>query len=92
VLFKALTEPEIEQVFELMLEDLRSPLAPRRISLEVTESGSSLRRRAGVRSGVRRPSTARFIAHEVETRIGRALLANDVLDGAVIRVPAKEAA
>ena len=28
----------------------------------------------------------RFIAHEVETRIGRALLGNDVLDGATIRV------
>ena len=28
----------------------------------------------------------RFIAREVETRIGRALLAGDVRDGAVIRV------
>jgi ATP-dependent Clp protease ATP-binding subunit ClpB len=28
----------------------------------------------------------RFIAREVETRIGRALLAGDVRDGAVVRV------
>ena len=28
----------------------------------------------------------RFIKHDVETRIGRALLAGDVRDGAVIRV------
>jgi ATP-dependent Clp protease ATP-binding subunit ClpB len=28
----------------------------------------------------------RFISREVETRIGRALLAGDILDGAVIRV------
>jgi ATP-dependent Clp protease ATP-binding subunit ClpB len=28
----------------------------------------------------------RFIAHEVETRIGRALLSGDVRDGAMIRV------
>ena len=28
----------------------------------------------------------RFIGREVETRIGRALLSGDVLDGAVIRI------
>ncbi len=32
----------------------------------------------------------RFIAREVETRIGRALLARDILDGAVIRVELRE--
>ena len=32
----------------------------------------------------------RFIAREVETRIGRALLAGDVKDGAIIRVDAAE--
>ena len=30
----------------------------------------------------------RYISHEVETRIGRALLAGDVRDGATIRVDA----
>jgi len=32
----------------------------------------------------------RFIAHEVETRIGRALLGGDVHDGATIRVGVNE--
>ena len=32
----------------------------------------------------------RFIAHQVETRIGRALLGGDVHDGAVIRVEFSE--
>jgi ATP-dependent Clp protease ATP-binding subunit ClpB len=32
----------------------------------------------------------RFIAHEVETRIGRALLSGDVRDGATIRVDWRE--
>lgn len=31
----------------------------------------------------------RFIAHQVETRIGRALLAGDVRDGVTVRVDAK---
>jgi ATP-dependent Clp protease ATP-binding subunit ClpB len=68
VLFKPLTEPEIERIVELMLDDLRSRLAPGRITLEVTEAARQ------------------FIAHEVETRIGRALLGNEVLDGATTRV------
>jgi ATP-dependent Clp protease ATP-binding subunit ClpB len=32
----------------------------------------------------------RFIAHEVETRIGRALLGGDVLDGAEIDVDVRD--
>jgi ATP-dependent Clp protease ATP-binding subunit ClpB len=32
----------------------------------------------------------RFIAHEVETRIGRALLSGDIHDGAVIHVDLRE--
>jgi ATP-dependent Clp protease ATP-binding subunit ClpB len=32
----------------------------------------------------------RFIAHEVETRIGRALLGGEVHDGAAIRVDLRE--
>jgi len=38
VLFKALTEQEIESVVDLMLEDLRRRLADRRMTLEVTEA------------------------------------------------------
>jgi ATP-dependent Clp protease ATP-binding subunit ClpA len=32
----------------------------------------------------------RFIAHEVETRIARALLGGDIFDGALIRVDARD--
>ncbi len=37
VLFKALTEPEIERIVEFMCNDLRSRLAERRITLAVTD-------------------------------------------------------
>jgi ATP-dependent Clp protease ATP-binding subunit ClpB len=36
VLFKALTEAEIERVVDLMLNDLRTRLAERRMTIEVT--------------------------------------------------------
>jgi len=32
----------------------------------------------------------RFLQHELETRIGRALIAGDVMDGATIRVDVRE--
>jgi ATP-dependent Clp protease ATP-binding subunit ClpB len=32
----------------------------------------------------------RYIAHEVETRIGRALLGGDIQDGAVIRIDTRD--
>jgi ATP-dependent Clp protease ATP-binding subunit ClpB len=86
VLFKALTEPEIERIVDLMLDDLRSRLAPRRITLEVTEAARRFIAEQGYDPVYGARPLRRFIAHEVETRIGRALLANDVLDGATIRV------
>ncbi|HEY3670284.1 MAG TPA: ATP-dependent chaperone ClpB [Acidimicrobiia bacterium] len=86
VLFKALTEPEIERIVELMLDDLRSRLAPRRIMLEVTEAARRFIAEEGFDPVFGARPLRRFIAHEVETRIGRALLGNEVLDGATIRV------
>jgi ATP-dependent Clp protease ATP-binding subunit ClpB len=86
VLFKALTEDEIEQIVDLMLNDLRSRLAPRRMTLEVTEPALHLIAREGYDPVYGARPLRRFIAHELETRIGRALLGGDIRDGAVIRV------
>jgi ATP-dependent Clp protease ATP-binding subunit ClpB len=86
VLFKALTEVEIERIVDLMLDDLRDRLAPRRITLEVTEAARRFIAEEGYDPVYGARPLRRFIAHEVETRIGRALLGNDVLDGATIRV------
>ncbi|WP_445009385.1 ATP-dependent chaperone ClpB [Sphaerisporangium rufum] len=86
VVFKPLTEPEIESIVSLMFGEVRERLAGRGMTLEIT--GDALRHIAGQGFdpvyGAR--PLRRFIAREVETRIGRALIAGDVRDGAVIRV------
>ena len=41
VLFKPLTQPEIERIVDLMFDDLRARLADRRMTLEVTEDGAA---------------------------------------------------
>ena len=86
VLFKPLTQPEIERIVDLMFNDLRKRLADRRMKLQVTEEAQRFIARQGFDPVYGARPLRRFIAREVETRIGRALLGGDVRDGAVITV------
>ncbi len=89
VLFKPLTLPEIERIVELLVADLRSRLAGRRIELTLTDAARSLIAREGFDPVYGARPLRRFIQHELETRIGRALLADDVRDGAHVTVDAR---
>jgi ATP-dependent Clp protease ATP-binding subunit ClpB len=86
VLFKPLTLPEIERIVDLMLNDVRARLAERRMTLEVTDEARRYMAQQGFDPVYGARPLRRFISREVETRIGRALLAGDITDGAVIRV------
>ncbi len=86
VLFKPLTEAEIEQIVVLMFNDVRDRLAERQMLLEVTEPARRFIAEQGFDPVYGARPLRRFIAREVETRIGRALIAGDVRDGAIIRV------
>jgi ATP-dependent Clp protease ATP-binding subunit ClpB len=90
VLFKPLTPEEIERVVDLMLTDLRSRLAQRQMALEVTEDARRFIAGRGFDPVYGARPLRRFIAREVETRIGRSLLSGNVHDGALIRVDVKE--
>jgi len=86
VLFKPLTEAEIERIVELMFTELRSRLAERQMTLELSTDAQRYIAEQGFDPVYGARPLRRFISREVETRIGRALLAGDVRDGAVIRV------
>ncbi|WP_372517783.1 hypothetical protein [Frankia tisae] len=86
VLFKPLTLAEIEQVVDLLVEDLRRRLADRRITLEITEPARLFIAREGFDPVFGARPLRRFIQREVETRIGRALVAGDVTDGSSVTV------
>jgi ATP-dependent Clp protease ATP-binding subunit ClpB len=86
VLFKPLTQPEIERIVDLMFSRLRTRLGERQLSLEVSEDARAYIAQQGFDPVYGARPLRRFIAHEVETRIGRALLAGDARDGAAIRV------
>ncbi|MEQ7006265.1 ATP-dependent chaperone ClpB [Actinopolymorpha sp. B17G11] len=86
VLFKPLSQEEIEQIVDLMFDQLRDRLADRRITLDVTAEAQRLIAVRGYDPVYGARPLRRFIAREVETRIGRALLTGDIADGALIRV------
>ncbi|WP_111508922.1 ATP-dependent chaperone ClpB [Mycobacterium kyogaense] len=86
VLFTPLAIAQIERVLELQLDDLRRRLADRHIQLEITPDASRLIAERGYDPVYGARPLRRYIAHEVETKIGRALLRGDVAAGGVIRV------
>jgi ATP-dependent Clp protease ATP-binding subunit ClpB len=88
VLFKRLTLPQIERIVELRFDELRRRLADRRIRLGLTEPARRLIAAQGFDPVYGARPLRRFISREVETRIGRALLAGDVRDGATVKVDA----
>ncbi|MEQ4209808.1 ATP-dependent chaperone ClpB [Actinopolymorpha sp. B17G11] len=86
VLFKPLTQQEIEKIVDLMFDQLRDRLGERRITLDVTEEARRFIARSGYDPTFGARPLRRFIAREVETRVGRAMLSGDVQDGATVRV------
>ncbi|WP_410600027.1 ATP-dependent chaperone ClpB [Amycolatopsis sp. lyj-90] len=86
VLFTPLTEPETERIVELMLGGLRVRLAEQGMTLEVTEEARRFIAEQGYDPVYGARPLRRFIAREVETGIGRALLAGETGDGGAILV------
>jgi ATP-dependent Clp protease ATP-binding subunit ClpB len=86
VLFTPLVMSQIERIVELQLDDLRKRLAERQIQLEVTPQARRLIAEHGYDPVYGARPLRRYIAHEMETRIGRALLRGDVEAGGVIQV------
>ncbi|MCW2504618.1 MAG: ATP-dependent chaperone ClpB [Actinomycetia bacterium] len=90
VLFKPLTQDEIEQIVDLMFNDLRLRLSSRRMALEVSEDARRFIARQGYDPVYGARPLRRYIAREVETKLGRAMLAGTILDGSVIRLDMAE--
>jgi ATP-dependent Clp protease ATP-binding subunit ClpB len=88
VLFKPLTRVEIERIVVLQLEGLRRRLAERRIELVLTDEARSLIAESGYDPVYGARPLRRYIQREIETRIARALLSGEVLDGARVTIDA----
>jgi ATP-dependent Clp protease ATP-binding subunit ClpB len=90
VMFKPLTLDEIKQIVGLVTEELRERLADREISLELSPAAVELAARNGFDPVYGARPLKRYLQRELETRIGRAIIAGEVGEGSVVRVDLKD--
>jgi hypothetical protein len=90
VLFTPLVPEQIAEIVDLMLTELRIRLAERRIDLEVSDEARAFIAREGYDPVYGARPLRRYIAREVETRIARALVAGEVVDGSRVAVDVRD--
>jgi ATP-dependent Clp protease ATP-binding subunit ClpB len=90
VLFKPLAREQIKRIVELQFNDLRRRLSERQITVELTEDAREHIAQQGFDPVYGARPLRRYISHEAETLIGRALIRGEVQDGATIRVDARD--
>jgi ATP-dependent Clp protease ATP-binding subunit ClpB len=86
VLFRPLRLEEIERIVDLMTADLRQRLEERGIQLVLTEPARVLVAREGFDPVYGARPLRRYLQHQLETRIGRALIAGEATEGSVVEV------
>jgi ATP-dependent Clp protease ATP-binding subunit ClpB len=90
VLFKALTLEEIKQIVDLQTEDLRQRLVERGVGLELSDEAKDFIARKAYDPVYGARPLKRYLQHEVETKIGRALIAGEITEGSTIQVEVED--
>ncbi|MEM9251502.1 MAG: AAA family ATPase, partial [Planctomycetota bacterium] len=90
VLFSPLTLAEIERIVDLLAADLQARLADRRITLELTDAARRHIAQAGFDPIYGARPLKRYLQHELETRVGRAIIAGEVTEGATVTIDASD--
>ena len=90
VMFKPLQSDEIRKIVDLLLVDLRARLADRRITLDVTAEAKAFFGYHGYDPVYGARPLKRFLQKELETRLGRELIAGNVADGSVVQVDVQD--
>jgi ATP-dependent Clp protease ATP-binding subunit ClpB len=86
VLFKPLTLGEITSIVDLLLEDVRGRLIDRGLKIEVTDAAKAHIAQSGYDPVYGARPLKRFIQRELETKVGRALIADELQPGGRIMV------
>ncbi|MET0861638.1 MAG: ATP-dependent chaperone ClpB, partial [Microbacterium sp.] len=90
VIFAPLGLDQIESIVELLMDDLRGRLADRQIALELTPEARHLIAERGYDPLYGARPLRRYISHDIETRLGRALLSGAVLEGSTVRIDMRD--
>jgi ATP-dependent Clp protease ATP-binding subunit ClpB len=86
VMFSPLSKSDLERIVDLQVGLLRSRLRERDIEIELTDAAREHLAKTGYDPVYGARPLKRLIQRTLETRIGRAIIAGDVQDGALLRV------
>jgi len=86
VLFKPLTLSETEQIVDLQVLDLQKRLADRGFTLELTPAARQFVATAAYDPVYGARPLKRYLQHNLETRIGRAMISSEIGEGNSIKV------
>ncbi len=86
VVFHALSEEQLKVIIEIQLDRVRARLIDRRIGLEISDEAKTHLVRSGYEASYGARPLKRAIAREVETPLGRRILAGDIRDGDLVRI------
>jgi ATP-dependent Clp protease ATP-binding subunit ClpB len=89
VLFKPLTLEEIKKIIDLQLALIRQRLAPRFITLDLTDAAREHIARAGYDPVYGARPLKRYLQRQIETNLSRKLLAGEITDHSAVTVGAK---
>ncbi|MBM4251330.1 MAG: ATP-dependent chaperone ClpB [Deltaproteobacteria bacterium] len=92
ILFKPLTQSEVEHIVDLLIDSLRLRLADRQIKLEMTEGAKAFVAKAAYDPVYGARPLKRYLQRELETRLGRQLIAGSIQDGSRVTVDVKDGA
>ena len=90
VLFKPLSLNEITSIVDLLLADVTKRLAERGITITVSEDAKKHIAQAGYDPVYGARPLKRYIQRELETRVGRALIADELQIGSAVLVDVKD--
>ncbi len=86
VVFHSLTEEDLKQIVDIQLDRLRTRLAERRITLELTDEAKTHLALTGYDPVYGARPLKRAIQREIETPLSRLILKGDIRDNSVLRV------
>jgi len=89
VLFKALTLSEIKQIVVLLTGEIDKRLSERQISFSLSDAAKEFIAREGFDPVYGARPLKRFIQRELETKLGRAIIAGEITDGSRVNADVK---
>lgn len=89
IMFKPLESSEIKKIIDIFLEDIRSRLKERNISLKVTDAAKELMAAEGYDPIYGARPLKRYIEGSLETSIAKKIIRGDIHEGSTVGVDAK---